>query len=350
MKVTVTKYLNVRVGKASVNAPSYQYLAPGTILEVEDKTYKGDKYEDKDDWLKDAAGNYYWIGGVDYPEPANQVTSAGPEKWWLTNFGIKEIWASGYTGLGVKIAILDTGISYPHTDLSLDKTLFTDVTKSASGIDDKIGHGTHCAGIIKASNNEFGSTGIAYNSTLYICKTTHDQYGDKDEYILQGIKWAIGQNVDIISISKGQPMEGEGIHQAIMDANAQGILIVAAAGNLTPGFPDNHIFFPARYPETLSVGGTDENNKPLHDAILTNETNIYAPGKEIPSTFINNSYASLSGSSQATPYVAAACALLLEFKRNTDPHFPANEIKGLILKNATNANVGKLINLANLFD
>ena len=58
MKVTVTKYLNVRVGKASVNAPSYQYLAPGTILEVEDKTYKGDKYEDKDDWLKDAAGNY----------------------------------------------------------------------------------------------------------------------------------------------------------------------------------------------------------------------------------------------------------------------------------------------------
>ena len=66
MKVTVKVFLNVRVGKPSVNAPCYQYLAPGTELEVDGNLYPGDKFEGIDTWLKDEAGNYYWSGGVNY--------------------------------------------------------------------------------------------------------------------------------------------------------------------------------------------------------------------------------------------------------------------------------------------
>ena len=67
MKVTVKdNYLNVRVGKPSVNAPCYQYIAPGSIIDVDGKLYKGDKYGDSniDIWYKDALGNYYWSGGL----------------------------------------------------------------------------------------------------------------------------------------------------------------------------------------------------------------------------------------------------------------------------------------------
>ncbi|MEI6946856.1 S8/S53 family peptidase [Paraflavisolibacter sp. H34] len=67
MKVTVKdKFLNVRFGKPSVNAPCYQYLAPGSEIEVDGKLYKGDKFGDSEinTWFRDKAGNYYWSGGV----------------------------------------------------------------------------------------------------------------------------------------------------------------------------------------------------------------------------------------------------------------------------------------------
>lgn len=65
MKVIVkNNFLNVRVGKPSVNAPCYQYIAPGSEIEVDGQLYKGDKYENIDTWFKDEAGNYYWSGGI----------------------------------------------------------------------------------------------------------------------------------------------------------------------------------------------------------------------------------------------------------------------------------------------
>ena len=58
MKVTVKDYLNVRVGKPSVNAPCYQYIAPGSEIEVDGKLYTGDMYDGSDQWMKDEGGNY----------------------------------------------------------------------------------------------------------------------------------------------------------------------------------------------------------------------------------------------------------------------------------------------------
>jgi subtilisin family serine protease len=272
------------------------------------------------------------------------------DKWWLKNFNISEIWSKGFTGKGIKIAVLDTGISYPHPDLELDPELFKDVTNSVSGPNDLQGHGTHCIGIIKASDNTIGSTGIAYNSLIYPCKITHDEDGDTTDYLIKGINWAISQNVDIISISKGDPFEDSNLEAVITEADNQGILVVASSGNKTPGYASDHIYYPARYPVTLSVGGIDENNSPLSDSILTGETNIYAPGKEILSTYPNNSFKPLSGSSQATPYVAGICALILEFERRKQPGCKAKETKDIILANASVSDLGKIINISNVFN
>ena len=345
MKVTVkNKYLNVRVDKPSVNAPCYQYLAPGSELEVDGTLYKGDLYENADTWYKDEAGNYYWSGGV------NEISAVNLEnggKWWLNNYKIPELWNMGLTGKGVKIAVLDTGISYPHPDLILNQKFLYDVTNSPSGYQDKEGHGTHCTGIIKASYNGIGPTGIAYNADVYTCKITHDKAGDDSSYLADALAWAITQQVDIISISKGSAIDDKSVETQIKVAKSKGILIVAAAGNIVSGYPHDHIYYPARYDGVLSVGGVDENNLVLSDSILTGETKIFAPGKNILSTYLNSGYCSLTGSSQATPFVAGVCALLLENKRKNEPSFKAIDIQNTLLSKADSLVQIKIINPKN---
>jgi len=331
MKVTVNKYLNVRVGKPSVNAPCYQYLAPGSELEVDGRLYPGETYKDINTWLKDGAGNYYWSGGVDQTVLTSKILTSA--NWWMTNFRIPEAWAMGLSGKGIKIAILDTGVFYPHPALNLDAQLFKDVTNSPSGSMDVNGHGTHCAGIIKGYSSDRGQLGVAINSVIYVCKITHDEIGDINAYLVDGIKWATSNGVDIISISKGDPQDDPDVDEELQKAFQAGILIVAAAGNKIAGYPDDHIYYPARNPVTLSVGGVDDTKIPLTDSILTGETNLFAPGKQILSTYLNSGYLNLSGSSQATPFVAGACALLLEFARKTKPDYKAVELKKFLLNN-----------------
>lgn len=70
MDVTVTKYLNVRIGQPSVNAPIHSYLQPGDKLEVDGKQYRGDVYDGNNYWYRDAAGNYYWSGAISAPDVA----------------------------------------------------------------------------------------------------------------------------------------------------------------------------------------------------------------------------------------------------------------------------------------
>jgi subtilisin family serine protease len=281
-------------------------------------------------------------------DTARPAGSAGA--WWLKNYHIPEIWARGDTGLGVKIAVLDTGISFPHTDLQLDLALLHDVTGSSSGIRDLNGHGTHCAGIIKAVNKAVGPTGVAYNAELLICKITSDDFGDTSDYQVAGIEWAIAQDVDIISISKGDPFGNPPIQAALSAAKLKGILVVASAGNKIAGYPDDHIYYPGRYDECLSVGGIDELEQPLADSLLTGETKIFAPGKDILSTWPDNSFNQLSGSSQATPFVAGVCALALEFYRKRSPGFHAADLESILIQNATVAPFGKIINVNGIFN
>ena len=121
MKVTVKDYLNVRVGKPSLNAPNFQYLAPGSILEVDGTLYPGDKFEGIDTWYKDEAGNYYWSGGVEKKVEDKKTTEsnlvAQIEKIdYRELIKLKNPLANGF-GEGVKVAVLDSGIYSNHPDL-----------------------------------------------------------------------------------------------------------------------------------------------------------------------------------------------------------------------------------------
>ena len=348
MKVTVTKFLNVRVGKPSVNAPCYQYVAPGSEIETDGKSYKGDLYKGIDNWVRDLAGNYYWSGGVEIPQSTKSANDlfVTDNFWWLRNFDIDKLWERGLSGRGVKIAVLDSGLSLPHPDLIVEQENLKDHSKSVSGVSDKSGHGTHVTGIIKATNNGFGVKGIAFNSHLYFGKVTNDLKGDKIENLAKAVQWAVDENVDIISISIGFPETSLQLDTAINNAATKNILVVCAAGNSGDAAGAN-ILYPAKNAHVLSVGGLTENNTPLHDTINTSQTNLFAPGKEILSTYLNAAYEKLSGSSQATPFVAAVACLILESKRKSNAAYMASQIKNDLVIHATASSFGKIINPLN---
>jgi subtilisin family serine protease len=350
MKRIVNCYLNVRVGRPSVNAPSYQYLAPGSELQVDGQFYKGDKIEGNNTWLRDDANNYYWSGGLEKihePEtPLALEEYVEDDCWWHKDFSIGKLWSEGLTGEGIKMAVLDSGIALPHPDLILSELNQTDLSNSSSGIKDWTGHGTHVSGIIKASSNGFGVKGLAFNSNFYIAKITNDIHGDKIEYLIRAIEWAVLKKVDIISISNGLEENNPLLEAAIKNTFANRILVICAAGNRVES-SGNDILYPARYPQTLSVGGVTKGKLMLADTLNTMHTDIFAPGENILSTFLNKSYEKLSGSSQAAPYVAGVAALLLEEARKNNPHYSPLNLKKELLEGADTTSFGKLINPVN---
>ncbi|SKC71651.1 S8 family serine peptidase [Ohtaekwangia koreensis] len=350
MKVIVKEHLDVRVGRPSINAPSYQNIAPGSQLEVEGKLFHGDILRGVNTWLKDAANNYYWSGSIENIDEiiarAALTEFSESDFWWHKDFNIGELWRKGLSGEKVKLAVLDSGIALPHPDLIVNTANFMDLSASGTGITDQTGHGTHVTGIIKASNNGFGVKGLAFNTDFYLGKITNDIHGDDVQFLVKGVEWAIKNSVDIISISNGVSANNSALETAVGKAIAKGILIIAAAGN-RDSTTGNDILYPARYENVLSVAGITKSKFPLADTIHANKTNIFAPGEEIFSTFLNKAYVNLSGSSQAAPYVAGIAALLLEAVRKKNKKYRAHDLREELMSHADSVEYGKLINPVN---
>jgi len=113
----------------------------------------------------------------------------------------------------------------------------------------------------------------------------------------------------------GAPVEPPAsLRQAIIDAANNGIIIVAAAGN-----DSGAVNWPARYPEVIAVGAIDENGNLADFSSRGPEVSVVAAGVNIYSTYLNNQYAVLKGTSQASPFVAGICALLLAKDRKENP-------------------------------
>jgi subtilisin len=215
-------------------------------------------------------------------------------------------------GSGIKVAILDTGIDNRHPDISNNFTNGVNfTTNNLNDHMDRQGHGTHVAGIIAGTNNDFGIVGVAPEAELYSVKVLGDDGSGSIEGIVKGIDWAISQEMDIISMSLGTSVDpGSYFHNAIKRARAAGIVIVAASGN-----ENTSIGWPAAYDEVIAVGAV---NQAMSRAMFSNfgdELDIAAPGVNILSTYLNDSYAKLSGTSMATPIVAGVVALIQSFCR-----------------------------------
>ncbi|MEC1790964.1 S8 family serine peptidase [Bacillus vallismortis] len=226
------------------------------------------------------------------------------EQWNLETIQVKQAWKEGLTGKGVKIAVIDSGIS-PHEDLSIAGG-YSAASYTSSYKDDN-GHGTHVAGIIGAKHNGYGIDGIAPEAQIYAVKAL-DQNGSGDlQSLLQGIDWSISHGMDIVNMSLGTTSDSQILHDAMDKAYEQGILLVAASGNDGNGKPVN---YPAAYSSVVAVSATNEKNQLAGFSTTGDEVEFSAPGTNITSTYLNQFYATGSGTSQATPHAAAMFALL----------------------------------------
>lgn len=288
---------------------------------------------------KNAVERISAIKGVRYVEVDREAKALGFSSysdvlWNVKIINATDVWDNYYPshgwkalGHGIIVAVLDTGIDYRHSELKGKVAWCANTVgpRTYTGTDlrkclDKNGHGTHVAGIIASTINNVGNAGVAPNVTLYAIKVLNDggtgTYSDIAEGIILAVKGPDGENgtVDdakILSMSLGGSSDSIVLREAVIWAYGSGAIIVAAAGNEGDGDPNtNNVAYPARYPEVIAVAAVDSNYNVPSWSSDGPEVDVAAPGVSVYSTYRNEGYATLSGTSMATPHVSAVIALI----------------------------------------
>lgn len=231
----------------------------------------------------------------------------------------KSIWEESQKGAGVKIAVIDSGCDINHESLKnniIGVRNFTDEDKKNPNIViDRVGHGTHVTGIICANGNNM--TGVAPNANIYVLKAINRTGTGKLSWVINAIKYAIEKRVDIISMSLGLSENSPKLENIIKEAINNNIVIVCAAGNEGDGNDESFEYsYPAAYTDVISVGAVDKKGVPAKFSNSNTAIDLVAPGVDIISTYPNNQFAALSGTSMATPYVSGSLALLKNWSKN----------------------------------
>lgn len=264
---------------------------------------------------------FYMFAGSGARSPAFLDTE---EATW--GLGAVRAAESPWTGRGVRVAILDTGLDLTHPDFA-GRAIVSRSFVEGEPVDDVQGHGTHCAGTAVGSARIEGRMryGVAPQAELYVAKVLNDRGAGREGDILAGMVWAVEEGCAVVSMSLGRSVRpGEArtpeYEEAGAYALAQGSLVVAAAGNDSRreyGFVAP-VSEPANAPSILAVGALDPMLAvaPFSNAGVEGEggeVDIAAPGVGTLSTVpMPRRYASFDGTSMACPHVAGVAALLAE--------------------------------------
>ena len=242
-------------------------------------------------------------------------------QWHLNNTGqtggragadlhAADAWAVTTGAADVLIAVIDSGIDYRHEDLD-DGRVRTDIDWDYVNFDDDAmddnGHGTHVAGSIAAeSNNGAGVTGLMWQASLVAYKVCDRSGSCATDAIAKAIRQAAHVDADIINMSLGGSCAqtiADAVNYAYFD---HGMTIVAAAGNEAAG-----VSYPAAFPPVIAVGAVDYNDRLAYFSNFGPEIDVVAPGVNVLSTIPNDNYETYSGTSMASPQVAAIAGLIL---------------------------------------
>lgn len=239
-------------------------------------------------------------------EVALQQGMTETDYWNMDLIGARYAWLEGFTGKGVNIAIIDTGIA-PHSELTISGGTST-VDYTDEWTDDH-GHGTHVAGVIAGKRNDQGIAGVAPDANIYAVKAL-DQNGEGNlDDVLQAIDWSIANGMDIINLSLGMTESDPLLEEIINQAFQSGILVVGASGNKGES---NSVLYPALYENVIAVSAVDAKLNLTAFSSTGAAVEYSAPGINIVSTFLNGSYGTANGTSQAAPHVVGMLALLKE--------------------------------------
>ncbi len=237
--------------------------------------------------------------------------------WGLRDLHIPEIHKKSL-GEGVNIAVIDSGKS-EHFETA-EAIVGAKNFSSSPHLVDKNGHSTFCAGIIAARKNNEGIIGVAPKSKLYFAKAMDDAGRGDPAALVRSINWAISQKVDIMSISAGMFFDFKPLRKVVKKAYRQNIIICAAVGNT--GTRQYDVAFPARYPEVIGVAAYDQRHNTARFSSRGINVSYALPGVDIYSTYLNNQFSKMSGTSFACPIMAGVCALILAKHRKNQSSTP----------------------------
>jgi subtilisin family serine protease len=292
----------------------------------------------------------------DRPVRMHAKPGAGGGSIQVVPAGVQRIGAApgalGWTGAGVGVAIVDTGLDFAHADLQpLGPVCFTAYTSCQ----DDNGHGTHVGGIVAARNNTRDVVGVAPDAVLYAAKVLDASGSGSDSTVMAGLDWAavnaasLSPPIRVVNMSLGRPGtldDNPALRAIVQTLHAQGISVVVSAGNdQTTGVSQQ---VPATYPEVLAVASTTaltgSNSCRFLPAAIAKDTaswfttdgrfdtvtgigvTISAPGEDqenvsrgcliqtvgILSTRLGGGTTRMAGTSMSAPHVTGVVALMWE--------------------------------------
>jgi subtilisin family serine protease len=267
------------------------------------------------------------LGGLGTADGGSAAAGAGAGDESVATWGLQAtgVLRSCYTGQGVRLAVLDTGVNVLHRDLA-GRVLHTRSFIHGESVEDGHGHGTHCIGTACGTREptSLPRYGVAGGAEIFAGKVLSDEGSGGDASILAGINWAVGQDCHVISMSLGAPSNVGDAYSRIYETVARralgrGTIIVAAAGNESNRPMDvRPVGHPANCPSILAVAALSPQLgvAPFSCAGLNpdgGQVDIAAPGMDVLSSWPEpTGHRRLNGTSMATPHVAGILALLTE--------------------------------------
>ncbi|MFI7502371.1 S8 family peptidase [Streptomyces sp. NPDC049687] len=252
----------------------------------------------------------------------------------VPQMGTPTAWDAGYDGTGVKVAVLDTGVDQTHPDLAGQEIAEQNFSDSPDGVD-RFGHGTHVASTVAGTGAKSGGTfkGVAPGARILDGKVMNDRGEGADSSVIAGMEWAVAQGADVVNLSLGgtdtpgvDPLE-ETVNR--LSAESDTLFVIAAGNEGDQG--ESTVGSPGSAESALTVGAVDKADK-LADFSSRGprvgdggvKPDLTGPGVDITAAAATGSrvekgspsgtpgYATLSGTSMATPHVAGAAAILAQ--------------------------------------
>ena len=243
------------------------------------------------------------VHAVDHPNGDAELQNT----WGVAHIKSGSVHVAGNKGVGVKVAVIDTGIDYTHPDLDDYYAGGYDFVNNDDDPMDDNGHGTHVSGTVAAEDNNNGVVGVAPKATLYALKVLDDEARGSWSDVVAAVQWAVDHGVQVTNNSYGSSRKPWAtVKTAFDNANAAGILQVAAAGNT-----GNKCIYPARWDSLIATAATDSNDDRASFSSICTEVELAAPGVSVKSTMPGGGYGTKNGTSMASPHVAGTAALVL---------------------------------------
>jgi subtilisin family serine protease len=291
------------------------------------------------------------------PRAGSVITPSDPffgRQWGLRSARIPNAWRATVGG-DVVVAVLDSGIDLSNPDLAgnlwtnpgeipgnrvdddgngyVDDVHGADTVNADGDPADGLGHGTAVAGVIGArGDNGVGMTGVAWSVRLMPVKVLHDRGWATTGSIVAGLRYALANGARIVNISVNGPESSRELDEAIAQAEAQGALVIASAGN-DGANRDRLASFPASVPSTavISVASTNRAGRlGRRSAYGRDSVDIAAPGDDVLTSELGGRFTRRSGTSFAAAHVTGAAALLAA----AHPGTPGGRLRAAIVASA----------------